>query len=754
MKISQIEKMAGPDPDSIDIRDIFQTFWRRIGLFLSAVILVTSLVTLITLQVKPTYSAAASVLLDLKEKDATDLNAVLSGAPPDSAQVDTEVEIIKSLTLSQKVVAKLNLVDDPEFNVRLREVSGIAKFKAWVKSLLPQPLDDEAEQDIPVSLETERVARAVLSNLFVYRQGNTYVINVGFESHSPDKAALVANTFGDLYLLEQLDAKFDATSRANGWLNDRLEVLRAETRTAENAVEVYRGQSGLLSAQGSSLTEQQISDLNAQLIIQTADYNESVARLESVKGKVARGDAADTIGEVLASAVIQALRRQQSEVAGRRAELSSRYGPRHPDVMKVERESADVQAQIDQEIRRIVSNLESEVGIARQKVRSIETGLNRLRGELSSNNRSLIRLRELERDAEANRSLYENFLERFKENDDQETITDADARILSKAVIPREQSAPNTLLNMLLGLVLGIVSGLGLVILAEMLDNGLSTGADVERDIGIPFIASIPKLGDTWVDALRRLAGKHKVPGDFIAENPLSMFAESFRTLRSTLLLSGVGKGPKVVAITSALPGEGKTTVVQSLGRLSAMSGSKVVIVDCDLRQRQLSKLSDKQPKAGLIKFLKGEAKIKDLTIRDSKTDCDYILTSENEYTNKDLFGTPEFANLLKSLGRKYDLVILDTAPVLLVAETRGIANLSDAVVMTTKWRKTKTDAVKTATDILTNVNANVIGLVLSQVNMRTRKKYGLGDYSYYARQYGKYYANPTEEAELLDEIA
>ncbi|NNC38845.1 MAG: AAA family ATPase, partial [Hyphomonadaceae bacterium] len=586
----------------------------------------------------------------------------------------------------------------------------------------------------------------VLSRLSVYRKGSTYVINIGFTSEDPVKAASLANAFAENYLLEQLDAKFDATSRANSWLNDRLTVLRAEVRSAENAVEVYRGQSGLLSAQGSSLTEQQISDLNAQLIIQTADYNETVARLESVKAKVARGDAADTIGEVLASAVIQTLRAQESTVAGKRAELSSRYGPRHPEVLKVEREAADVQAQIQQEIKRIVSNLESEVGIAQQKVRSIESGLNRLRGELSSNNRSLVRLRELERDAEASRSLYESFLERFKENDDQETITDADARIISKAVIPSTQSSPNTLLNILLGLALGVAAGLGMVVLAEMLDNGLSTGADVEREIGVPFIASVPKLGDGWVNVVRNLMGKTQMPGDFIAENPLSMFAESFRTLRSTILLSDSDKKPKVVTISSALPGEGKTTIVRSLGRLSAMSGSKTVIVDCDLRLRQLSKLSEVAPKAGLIKYLKGDAALRDLIVKDKKSECDYILNSENEYTNRDLFGTPEFGKLLTALRRKYDLVILDTAPILLVTETREIARQSDAVVIASRWRKTKADAVTTATNILQSVNANIIGLVLTQVNMRTRRKYGIGDYSYYSRQYGKYYASPIKE--------
>jgi capsular exopolysaccharide synthesis family protein len=746
MDLSNIPKLVNNTPEIIDIRNVFLAFWRRIGLFLSVAFLITALATLFTLRLQPQYKATAKVMIDIQQSTGPDIQSIISGAPPDTAVVDTEVEVMKSLGLAEKVVAELNLIEDPEFNTDLREAKGLAKFKSWLSSLRPKTLMGQSSGQNAEENEKDRVVAEVLSHLDVYREGKTYIINIGFESSDARKTARIANAFSDNYLLEQLDAKFDATSRSNNWLNERLTELKAEVRSAENAVELYRGQSGLLSAQGSSLTEQQISDLNAQLIIQTASYNEAVARLDSVKTKIANGSPADTIGEVLASGVIIGLRGQQSEVAGRRAELSSRYGPRHPEVMKVEREAADVQAQIDQEIRRIVSNLESEAGIAGQKVRSIESGISRLRSELTSNNRSLVRLRELERDADASRTLYESFLERFKQTDDQESIAEADARVISKAVAPSSQSSPNTLFNIIMGMILGLVSGIGAIVLAEMLDNGLSTGADVEREIGLPFIASIPKLGGGPIGFIKGLMGERTLPDDYIVANPLSLFAESFRTLRSTILLSNNNKPPKVITVASALPAEGKTTAVRSLGRLSAMSGSRTVIVDCDLRLRQLSKNSETKPKAGLLKYLKGDAPLKDLIIRDEKTECDFILNSEDEYTNKDLFGTPAFAKMLTSLKRKYDLIILDTAPILLVAETRTIANVSDVVVVTTRWRKTKSDAVKTAANILKNVNANVIGIVLTRVNLRKRKRYGIGDYSYYAQQYKNYYTGPVQE--------
>ena len=745
MELSEIVRALDQQDPSFDIRSLFAAFRRRIGLFLSTSLLVAALVVLITLQARPEYTASASVLIDRKESNVVDFTAVLTGGAPDQGAIDTEVEVIKSRALADKVVALLNLDADPEFNPELGQSrSGKGAF-SFLTALFPKPVIPSTTGADVASERLNVVTEEVLENLNVYRLDTTYVLRVEFTSHSPDKAAKITNAFADNYLLEQLESKFESTSRANEWLNTRLEDLRGEVRATEEAVEIYRTNSGLLSAQGSSLTEQQISDLNAQLIIQTSDYNEVKARLESVRAQIARGVPADTIAEVMTSVVIRDLRRQESEVNGRKAELSSRYGPRHPEVLKVDRESADIQAQIRLEIDRIISNLESEVGIAQQKVQTIEGGLGRLRSQLSSNNRSLVRLRELEREAEASRTLYQNFLEQFKQINDQEEIAEADARVISRAVTPTEQSAPNTAFNTIMGILLGLFSGLGLVYLAETLDNGLATGAEVEREIDLPFIASVPELDAGIIGFFRKLISQKTVAEEFLVENPLSVFAESFRALRSTILLSTGTKPPKVISVTSALPNEGKTTVVKSIGALSAMSGSKTVIVDCDLRIRGLSNEIENKPKAGLIKLLKGDAKLKDVTIKDPNSGCDLILNSEDEYTSKDLIGSKAFSDLLTTLRRKYDLIVLDTAPVLMVAETRAIAKKSDRVVMAARWRRTKVDAVQTAVDTLKRVDANIIGLILTRVNLNKRVKYGVGDYSYYTRQYGKYYSRSSE---------
>jgi len=731
------------DEDFINLEAIFFAFRRRFALFLASSALVFALVVVVTMQATPMFTSVASVIIDPEEREVTDFESALAGRAPDSAMIDTEVEIIKSRALLERVVKKINLIEDPEFNKRLRQPTNMAVFKMKIKDslkdFLPKQVAIETSEESIVRITKESVTNNLASHLQVYREGLTYVIKVAVTSESPKKAAQIANAVAEEYLVEQLEAKFESTSRSNNWLSERLSELRDDVRSSENAVELYRAQSGLLSAQGSSLTEQQISDLNAQLIIQSAEYNEARARLESVQSQISRGLGADTIGEVLSSSTIIQLRGKQSEIAGRKAELSSRYGARHPDILKIDREAADVSVQIQQAVERVVASLENEMLIAKQKVDAIETGLRGLRGELSSNNRSLVRLRELERDADANKTLYESFLGRFKETGEQGTLAKADARIASRAALPIHKSSPNTLLNIVLGVLLGGLTGVSLVALMELLDNGLSTGAQVERTTGLPFIASIPLIGDGIIQGVKKLTGGYVAPHDYIAEKPLSSFAESYRTIRSSLLLSNVDKPPKIIAITSALPGDGKTVSAISLGRLSAISGSKTIMIDCDLRRRSLSKAIT-SAKHGLLGYLSGDVSFDDVIITDTQTSCDILPLTESKFTPRDIFGSKAFAKLLAKLESKYDLIVLDTAPILPVAETRTLANLSDAVVFAAKWRSTKKDALSTAVRIAKDAGANVVGTVLTQVNLRKRGRYGSGDYGYYHKAYRKYY--------------
>lgn len=730
----------GSEDDLIDLRQIVRVFRRRLPVFFAVALVVFALVVIVTMQMTPQYTATASIIIDPRRAQVIDIEAVLTGVGSDAQALDTEVQLIQSRSMAQSVVRNLDLVSDPEFNSRLRTPSGmgavVSGVRGFISGLMPSQITVGEEDSEDRVLES--VSNAVLSRLSARRSGATYVINIEFRSENARKARNIANAFADQYLLSQLEAKFEATERANTWLNERLEVLREEVRTSEQAVEMYRAEQGLLDAAGSNLTEQQIADLNAQLAIQRAELSAAESSLRNVQTQLQRGASLDTIGEVLRSDTIRSLRAQQSEISRRRSDLSSRYGPRHPEILAVEREAADLDEQVEREIRRIIAGLETEVNVARQRVISLQSTLAGFREELVVNNRALVRLRELEREAEASRTLFESFLNRFRQTSEQDELATSDARIVARATVPMSPSSPNWMLNIALGIVLAGMMGAGAVVLLEVFDNGLRSEADVERELRVGHVASVPMLGKP---KLGKSGGRRQTPHDYIRENPLSGIAESFRVIRSAILLSNIDEPHKTVAITSALPGEGKTTTTFSLGRISAMSGSRTIILDCDLRRRLLTKAAAPSAGKGLLEVLSGDARLEDVLVQDAEPGLHILPVVESQFTPRDVFSSEAFRNLMDRLRREYDLVLIDTAPVLAVTDTRVIAQRCDAVVMNVQWKKTPKEAAMSALEILRDVRANVLGVALTQVDMDAQARYGYEGASYYYKNYRNYYS-------------
>jgi capsular exopolysaccharide synthesis family protein len=720
----------------LDLRRLYTAFRRRLKLFGAVAATVLVLAIVFTLQGTPKYTATANVMLDTRQERVTTQEQVLSGLPADSSVVDTEVEVLKSRQLAERVVTALKLDQDPEFNSHLAKPSGVGAVVGAAKGLF-QRAAPTPDRQTPVQAQKkhEQIVDAVLGNLSVKRAGLTYIINVGFESEQPAKAARIANKFAELYLLEQMEAKFDATQQATRWLNSRLDELRGQVLADEAAVQQFKIANNLLSASGTNLTEQEISNYNQTLAQARAQVAEDEARLSTAKAQLARGSTGEDVGEALSSPVVQKLREQRTQVSARVADLQGRYGDRHPEMLKAKRELQDVDTQIEGEIRRIISNLEAKAQVSRQRAAAIGGSLGGARGALAANNRAMVRLNELQRTAEASRTLYESYLNRYKETNSQQGLEQSDARVVSKAKIPTSQSSPKVALNLALGLLLALGSGVGAVVLAEMLDAGLATAEDVERRLETAYLGSIPLLSSVEDD--RNLS-----PVDYVVAKPLSSFSEAFRNLRTSILYARLGEPVKVVAVTSALPGEGKTTTSICLGRASALQGLKTVVVDCDLRRRTVNRILGSEPKAGLLEVLSGEATLQDALQADGDTGASFLALSKGNVTPRDVFGTAAMDRLLTELRARFDLVILDTAPILPVADTRVLAPKADAVIFLARWRKTPQHAIEAAFRLLGGTGAHLGGVALTQVDMKEQARYGYGDPGYYYAEYKKYYVS------------
>ncbi len=658
--------------------------------------------------------------------NASPTQDVLSGLPPDTVTVDTEVEVLKSDALGERVAKSLNLDQDPEYNPALR--GSTLGFGA--------PKAQQAQTPKEAQAAKEKIVQRVLKGLAVKRAGLTRIINISFTAHSPEKAQRIANEWARLYLSQQLETKFQATQEANNWLSSRLGDLKSQVEVAETAVQQYKIAHGLMNtSDNSTIAQSEIATLDQQLASVKVEQAESEARLAVAKRQMAGGSTGDDVGEALNSDVIKGLRAQRATVSQQIADLSTKYGPLHPDIIKAKRQLDDIDAQINAEIKRVMSNLEAQAQIQRQRTASLQSSVGAARGTLAGNNEAMVKLNELQRNADAVSSLYQSYLDRFKQTTSQEGLDKTDARIVSNATLPTRPSAPNIPLTMALGFIGALGIAAASVLVRRALDSGLTTSLEVESFLRQPYLAGVPALASTLEKGVKAN------PATYVVERPLSVFAEGFRSLRVSLIYSHIGEEVKVIAVTSSLPGEGKTTTSVCLARTVALSGQSVVIVDCDLRRRSVNEILGRDIQVGLLEVLAGTARLEDVLIDDDKTNVKFLPLAHSSYTPKDVFGSPVMDRLLATLREKFDLVILDTAPVLPVVDTRILARKADVVAMLVRWRKTPRKAVRVSLEMLEDVGARIGGVVLTQIDVKEQAKYGYGDSGYYYKQYKKYYA-------------
>lgn len=730
----------------VTIKSIIEVVYRRYWIIALGFLSVFSLVAFMTFTATPIYTAKATVIVDTKGQNIIDLGSVMSGIGANTAEIDTEVEIVGSKSLLTRVVRAQKLTEDPEFNPYLKTDAppgAVQQAKSFVKGLVGGS-DEEATDPFEGMSEEDKTAKIVedTTNRFsrhvsVSRVGTTFLINVQVFSVSAEKSAELANAVADQYRVDQLEAKLETTQRATNWLLERVSGLRDEVSEKERRVEEYRSESGLLAAAGTSLTEQEIASLSAQRIQQEAALNRARARFENVRRAQASGTGVDSLTEVLNSQVITDLKGQQAIVLRRQADLESTLGSRHPDLIRVRSEAADIQRAIDTEVQKIITTLENEVRAAQEEVTKLNNSIGRARGQLITNNRNQVRLNELERDAEASRVLYEDFINRAKETGEQDDLAEADARILSSASVPSSPSSPKTAINLALGIILGGLFGVGLALLAEMFDMHISSTEDVERKLQTKSLGSIPFISSRGVLGL----GKSNPP-DFMTNNPLSAYAESVRYLRAAIAFSDLDSATKTVAITSSLPNEGKTSLTLSLGRMSAMSGSRTLVIDGDFRRRELTRMVGISPEIGFIEHLFGAGSLDEAIHKDTKSSLDILPLSKTGHTPHDVFGTKAFDDVLEVLKNQYDIILIDTGPLLLMSEARVIAGKADKTILIVRWRHTNRNAARQSLKLLKNFNSNLLGVALNMVNLTSRRHHK--DPSASNKAYSKYYSMGT----------
>jgi capsular exopolysaccharide synthesis family protein len=431
--------------------------------------------------------------------------------------------------------------------------------------------------------------------------------------------------------------------------------------------------------------------------------------------------------------LIRQFRVDEARVEREIAELSEEYGERHPTLKSARAELQDLQTKIKVEVDRVIEGLRNEVAIAGARASSLAASLEQHKQEIAKLNQSEVGLRALELDANASRTLLENLLGRTKQTASQESFQQADANIVSYAVEPRNPSFPRESLLLSLAVLLGVTLGVLLAFVREhLLDFGLRSGEEVSRILGVKSLGLLPRVS--------KISSGGKPPHDYILNRPDSAFGEGIRTLYTNLLLTDVAKRPKVIMVASAFPNEGKTTVAISLARLMATANYNVVVVDCDLRNPMVHKKLGIEPGPGLGECLTSGVPIGEV-IQEDKASGAHILQAGTFIRNSpEQLASDVMENLLRQLSRQYDLVLLDSAPIFAAADSLFLARLADKTVFLVRWAETRRAAASFALKQTLAAQADVAGVLLTMVDVKSHATYGYGDSGLYHSKFQKYY--------------
>ena len=717
------------EPEEFHLHELLRMLWRMRRVIVGTVILFTAVAAVIAFQLTPIYRGTAQVMIEPRQNKVLDIKAVIAGLPTDSETINSEVEVLRSRSLAKRVVDKLDLAKDPEFNPALRKLNLIQSVFADVKDWLgidPRQLSDKQNK----ALRRSEILDTYLEHLSVNARAQTRVINIAFSSEDPRKAARITNTVADLYLVDQLEAKYEATERASKWLGERVEKLQKKVNVSERAIEKYRADAGLVAGKNEAkLISEQISELSSALILAKGKRAEAEARLAQAQ-RLMKSGSVYSAAEVLSSQLIDRLREQESEVVRKVAKLSEDYGPKHPQMISARQELRDIRRSIAREVHKIVQNLENEVQVAKAREASLRRSLTKLEKRAGDLNEKAVKLRALEREADANRALLKTMMTRFRETSVQRDITRPDARVLSAAIIPAEPYFPRPVLIIGLVLVASTFLGMLLAVAAEQLHSGFRSLDEVETMIGIGGLGLVPKLS------------RSTTPPDYVLKKPMSAYAEALRNIRLGVALSNVDRPPKVVLVTSSVPQEGKSSTSLALARLLAKSGQRTLLIDCDLRRPSLHHTLGMPRVPGLVEVLSEQIPVEEAVRTDEPSGLDYLSSGGHAPNPADLLGSEHMRALLQRVGGAYDLVILDSAPVISVTDSRILAGFADSSVLLVRWDKTRRETVVNALKQLDQAGASIAGVVLNQVDVKRHAQYDYSDSGYYHGAYTKYYAS------------
>lgn len=716
------------------LREYLRVLIKRKWLVIACIVGIFAVVAIASLRQTPIYEASGQIVINKADSNLVmfkDSMPVVDYYDP--TDLDTEVRILQSDLLALQVIRALNLDKRPEFG-------GHGEQKE------PNLVADQLQND---SARVSSLLGAFKGGLRVALIPNTRIIEIHYVSADPQLAASVVNTLANTYVEQNFKTKFESTMQASDWLSKQLVDLQMKVETSQEKLVEYQKQHEILgNDEKQNITTEKLDELNREL---TAAESDRMGK-EAIYRQTQSSDPEVVRAAIIADSaggggfhLVDGLRQQQATLKIQIAELSTQFGPSYPKVAQLNNELKETDRQLQLEIDKAVDHLRGQYMAALQRENMLRDSFDKQKQEANKLNESAIQYSLLKREVESNRTLYEGLLEKLKEAGVTAGLRSNNFRITNPARVPQSPIEPNIPRNLAFALVLGVISGVGLAFLLENMDNTVRTPEQAQALAALPSLGMIP-LGSKssgYNSAASRLAlTSSKEAVEMVTQvRPQSQMAESYRALRTSLLLSNLGAPPKVIMVTSARPQEGKTTTSINTAIVLAQKGVRVLLIDADLRRPSVHKTLGLGPRSGLSNVLTGSANMQQAISASPILPNLWILPAGTPPPNPaELLASSNMKDLVDGLRDQYDHIVIDTPPTLSVTDAVVLSSRADATILVIRSGQTTKQALRRARDILMQVNAHVAGVLLNAVDLTSP------DYYYYYEYQGKYTSYYQEE--------
>lgn len=723
-------QLTHDNDDEINLLKLWSTIWQQKWKIIILTLVVSVITAVIVANITPIYRAAVTVMIAQQKNNIVSIEQMYGFEGAGKEYLETQFQLLKSRTLSERVVKELDLTNHPEFDPRQQKKSR-SGFRGWIDALKHNKLmsgffsDTQTTDTQKVETSTnneEEIFKSVVKN-FMSRislepLGASAMGLVQVDMADPRMAAKAANRLVQAFIESQLEASMEMSADASAWMNSRLDELRVKLKAAEEELQAFREQENLVDIGGvATISAAELAATSNRMVDARSNRAEAESLYRQVQSMKSGGwRQLATVSSVLGDPLIQQFKVQEAQAKSKVNELSKRYGNRHPVMIAAQTELTAAEASLRGQVEQVVAAIERNYRLALANESSLLGSVNENRAQIQDIARKEFQLREYQREVDSNRALYDIFLTRIKETAATSDFEMVNARVIDKATVPTAPIKPQKTIIVIAATFLALLLGVGLSLLKDILNNTFKSVDDVENKLNLPVLGILPLIHKKQSKSIARL----------FENDDEKEFSESVRTIRTSLVLSELDKPHKVILVTSSVPNEGKSTVATNLA-IALGQIEKVLFIDADMRRPSVAKNFDLPVgSSGLANVIAGTSEFVNSIQHISGVD---ILNAGAVPPDPlELLSSPRFVELIERLKGQYDRIVIDSPPTQVVSDALMIGNLANALVYVIKSDDTAiSHAVKGVGQLLQN-NIPITGVVINQVDIK-KAGYSYGGY-------------------------